>query len=241
MKLTVFNGSPRAYSSNTRAFLESFLKGYSENEGNSFDIYYLSQSDDIDLLVRQFNTAENIIFAFPLYFDSMPAIVKQFIEAINIDSDNIKNKSIGYILQSGFPEPNQFFYLEKYLSKLTIRLKCTYTGTVIRGAGEGIRINSNLKKPIHKIVHFIGRTTNLGGVGYFLNNKRSFRLFYQLGKYYGQTGTFQKTTKETLAKPKKLTTVGFYLFSLITNKLYFNVLCEKNNALHKLSDQPYRI
>ncbi len=43
MKLTVFNGSPRGKGSNTRVFLEHFLKGFMIKEGNSFELVYLNR------------------------------------------------------------------------------------------------------------------------------------------------------------------------------------------------------
>ena len=86
-----------------------------------------------------FSDAENVIIVFPLYTDSMPGIVKEFIEQIyNIETK--KTRKIGFIVQSGFPESVHSLYVEKYLEKLSKRMNLEYSGTVIRGGAEGIRI-----------------------------------------------------------------------------------------------------
>jgi multimeric flavodoxin WrbA len=80
MRLTVFNGSPRSEDSNSKTLLDHFLKGFCETMGHSYELFYLKQTDEIDNHCRKFQEAENIIIAFLLYFDSMPALVKNFIE-----------------------------------------------------------------------------------------------------------------------------------------------------------------
>ena len=236
MKLTVFNGSPRGINSNSKALIDYFIKGYTEVNDNSYDLFYLNKTDETEHYIRQFHNSDNVIFAFPLYIDSIPALLKSFIERLGPGNNN---KSVGFIVQSGFPESNQFINLVKYLKKLTARNNWFYNGTVVRGAGEGIRIGQTIKKPIHKVIHYFGRKTNIGGVGYFLNNKRTFRLLYHLGQYYGRTGEFNEGILKKLAKPHKLSKVGFLLYSLIGENLYFNIMLRKSNAFSNRFDKPY--
>lgn len=238
MRLTVINGSPRGINSNSKTLLDVFLKGFSKVEGNTYELVYLKKISDFDQLSKHLQDAENVIIAFPLYFDSMPAMVKEFFESLGKNNKQPNNKRIGFIVQSGFPEPNHFKCLERYLNKYTSSMRSSYIGTVIRGSGEGIRIMHTIEKPVHKIIHFIGRNTNLGGVGYFLNNKRTLNQFYQLGLYFGQTGEFNKLIVEKLAKPYTLSKIGFFLFALISKNLYFNVLLKNNNALDQSFSQP---
>jgi hypothetical protein len=240
MRLTVFNGSPRSVNSNSKVLLDSFLKGFIETVGNSYELFYLKQIDEIDYHCIKFHQADNVILVFPLYFDSMPAIVKSFIETLALFQSK-SNIPVGFIIQSGLPESSHFKYLEKYLKKMTKRMNWTYLGSVIRGAGEGIRIINEIHKPIHKIVHYIGRVSNIGGVGYFLNSKRTFKLFYKLGQYYGKSGKFDATILTKLSNPQKLSKFGFSLFKLIGEKMYFNILLKKNNVFEQRYNQPYAI
>jgi len=80
MKLFVLNGSPRGRSSNTRVILDALIEGYltaSEHEIISSD---LMLEKGMDNTVRSAAaTSDSILIAFPLYVDSMPGIVKEFL------------------------------------------------------------------------------------------------------------------------------------------------------------------
>ena len=70
----------------------------------------------------------------------MPAIVKQFIEALEPLKNRENNPPMGFIVQSGFPEALHSRYVEHYLQKLAARLNAPYLGTIVKGGGEGIRM-----------------------------------------------------------------------------------------------------
>lgn len=82
MKLAVFNGSPRGKDSNTKVLLTQFLNGFMSIDGNSYELSYLMHSKEKSQDIKYFREADHAIIAFPLYFDSMPANVKTFIEAL---------------------------------------------------------------------------------------------------------------------------------------------------------------
>ncbi len=240
MRLTIFNGSPRGINSNSKVYLDFFLKGFISTGKNSYEIFYLKKTKEIENQCMQFHKSKKVIIAFPLYFDSMPAIVKRFFETIEVNQYK-PEKQVGFLIQAGFPESNHFKYIEKYLHKMTRRINCNYQGSIIRGGGEGIRVKEIIHKPIHKIVHFIGRISNIGEVGYFLNNNRTLRLLYKLGQHYGKYEEFNTAILTRLSGPCKLTKFGFLLYKLIGEKMYFNLLLEKNNAFDKRNYQPYSI
>ena len=138
MRLTVFNGSPRGKGSNTKFLLEHFLNGFMTTDGNSYEMVYLNRLKDSDKFIKFFQEAEQVLLAFPLYTDAMPAMVKTFIESLEPLCGREGNPDIGFIVQSGFPEAIHSRYIERYLEKLAIRLGCRYIGTVIKGGVEGI-------------------------------------------------------------------------------------------------------
>lgn len=145
MKLVCFNGSPRGVHSNTRLLLDYFNRGLMNNNWKIDDLYYLNRVDEQKKRLEAVKTATHIIIAFPLYTDSMPAITKRFFEDLAIFEGQLNNVSLGFIVQSGFPEPHHSRSVEAYLKRLCERLSCYYSGTAVRGAVELLR---GLPRPI---------------------------------------------------------------------------------------------
>ena len=144
-KLTLFNGSPRGRRGNTPLMLDQFAKGFS----GPTETHHLVRMKETDQMVEAFARAECVILGFPLYTDSMPGVVKHFIEALEPLVNRKNNPPIGFLVQSGFPEALHSRYVERYLEKLAARLGSPYLGTIIKGNGEGIRMtppemNNNL-------------------------------------------------------------------------------------------------
>ena len=74
----------------------------------------------------------------PLYTDSMPALVKTYIEALARYAGRAA-PTLGFLVQSGFSEALHSRPLERYLAKLAPRLGCAYAGTIVRGGGESLQ------------------------------------------------------------------------------------------------------
>ena len=140
MKLTVINGSGRGKGSNTFILLDAFLKGFSSVEGCTHEVHTLMQKGQMETFTAAFAEAEHVLMAFPMYTDMVPGIVKAFIETLEPYCDREKNPSIGFIIHCGFPEGVQLRALEHYLNKLSRRLGCRHTGTVLKGNTEGLEI-----------------------------------------------------------------------------------------------------
>ena len=82
MKLTVFSGSPRGKGGNTEVFVRHLLQGWESIGENGHETLYLRRVKDAEQFVQAFAGAECVLFAFPLYTDAMPGIVKAFIESL---------------------------------------------------------------------------------------------------------------------------------------------------------------
>ena len=219
MQLTLFNGSPRGKGSNTKVLLEQFTRGFTEVPNNHVQVAYLNNVQKLADHVALFKQSENMIVAFPLYTDAMPGIVKHFIEALAPLCGQCENLRLGFIVQSGFPEPAHSRPVEKYLRKLTTRLGCHLTGVVIRGGAEGIRMQPPWM------------------------TKKLFRNFYELGRHYGQTAQFDETILKKLAPREKLSD-GRKLFFRLANlvgfaNFHWNMQLKKNNAFDQRFNQPY--
>ena len=134
--LVLFNGSPRGKRGNTPIFLSEIAKGF----GNPAETYDLVRLKETDHMVQAFAEAGCVILGFPLYTDSMPGIVKHFIEALEPLTQRKNNPPVGFVVQSGFPEGLHSRYVERYLQKLAARLGSPYLGTIVKGNGEGVRV-----------------------------------------------------------------------------------------------------
>lgn len=215
MRLTVFNGSPRDKGSNTRLLLDSFINGFMATEGNTHELVYLNCVKDGDKFVNSFRGAEQILLAFPLYTDAMPAMVKTFIESLEPLCGREGNPGIGFVVQGGFFESVHSRYVERYLEKLASRLGCRYMGTVIKGGCEGMGARPSWM------------------------TKKLFRSFYELGKAFGETGEFDEQIVRKLAQPVRMSKFKLLLVRIGLLNFYWNSMLKKNNAFAKRFDKPY--
>ena len=219
MKLTVFNGSPRGTGSNTTILMEKFLKGFSETDGNEYEIVYLIHTQKQDEFAEKFQKSDVVILAFPLYTDAMPGIVKTFIESLAQFKGRDNNPAIGFVTQSGFMEGVHTEALRHYLEKLTKRLNSRLVGVASRGGVEGIQI----QPPVM--------------------TRKLFTNFYDLGKAFGSTGTFDPEVLARLRSRKRLNATGRLVFRLMSvfklSDMIWNQMLKKNQTFDKRYDRPY--
>jgi NAD(P)H-dependent FMN reductase len=152
--LLLLNGSPRGTSGNTPILLARLAEGWAEasahtaspgppsteTDEESVRTLHLARPSDFEAAVGAFGEAETVILGMPLYTDAMPGRVKEFIERLEQYVDREGNPRLGFLVQSGFTESLHSRHLERYLEKLARRLGCEYAGTIVKGGGEGIRL-----------------------------------------------------------------------------------------------------
>jgi NAD(P)H-dependent FMN reductase len=220
MRLTVFNGSPRGESGNSALLMEHFLKGFQSTGGNAPEIFYLNRVKETDTHVQAFQGADHAILISPLYTDAMPGIVKHFIETLEPMCGRGDNPTLGFIIQSGFPEPAHSRYVARYMEKLTKRLGCRHSGTVIRGGVEGVRMQPPWM------------------------TKRLFKAFFNLGEEYSKTGQFDKAIIRKLAPRERLSVSRklFFRFMKLVgiSNMYWNMMLKKHNAYERRFAHPYK-
>ncbi len=225
MRLALYNGSPRGKNGNTAILLGQFTAGFLAASDNTCDLMYLARVHQHGDFAKKFFNAQAVIIAFPLYGDSMPAIVKDFIETLGttMQSDKTRKTStlpaLGFIVQSGFPEAIQSRYVERYCEKLARRLGAHYIGTVIRGGVEGIQA----RPP-------------------FLN-RRLLVAFRNLGRHFGVTKEFHPIMKRKLAGREKMSAAGRFMFRILMAtglaNIYWNMNLKKHGAYGRRFDRPY--
>ena len=136
MHALIINGSPRIKKfSNTDKILDEFTKGMCEG-GNTCDRYEISDKASWDAIRKSYDESDNILIAIPLYVESIPGLLMEFLETLTPKTGNAK---MSFILQSGFAEGVQLRCGEAYLEKLAGYLGCEYGGTLCKGGNFEIR------------------------------------------------------------------------------------------------------
>ncbi|MDD5529731.1 MAG: flavodoxin family protein [bacterium] len=103
MKITVFNGSPRAEKGNTHIMVEEFLSGAKEAGAETENIFLVKNNikhclgcyncwiqtpgeciikDDMKELLSKFIETDIVVFATPLYVDNVSGIMKNFMDRL---------------------------------------------------------------------------------------------------------------------------------------------------------------
>ncbi|MBI5954604.1 MAG: NAD(P)H-dependent oxidoreductase [Chloroflexi bacterium] len=214
-RLTLFNGSPRGRKGNTPVFLNQIAEGF----GGGSEIHHLVRVRETEQMVQAFADAECVIFGFPLYTDSMPGVVKHFIEALEPLTGRATNPPIGFVVQSGFPEGLHSRYVERYLEKLADRLHSPYLGTVVKGNGEGVRI-----MPAEA-------------------NQRLFTNLQAVGASLSKNGNFDTVVLTAISHPEQFPRILGPVFQLFVRlpiaHSYFDEMLKKNDAFEKRFARPF--
>ena len=169
-KILVLNGSPRGRNGYTFLYLNRFIKGL-QNSGASVDAIELGQKkinpctgcfhcwknssgkciqkDDVNDLYEIFKKSDLIIYAFTLYWDTVPGILKNFIErAFCLEHPymipgmnktrhprrNKKEQSFFVFSVCGFPEQTHFNPIKEYFNSVSHNAHMPFLGGIYRSA-----------------------------------------------------------------------------------------------------------
>jgi multimeric flavodoxin WrbA len=214
-RLTLFNGSPRGRKGNTPFFLREIVNGF----GGVHETHHLVRIRETEQMVQAFADAQCVIFGFPLYTDSMPGVVKHFIEALEPLTGRATNPPIGFVVQSGFPEGLHSRYVERYLEKLADRLHSPYLGTVVKGNGEGTRM-----MPAE-------------------SNRRLFANLQAVGASLAKNGNFDAAALKAISHPEQFPLVMEPILQLFLRlpiaHSYFDGMLKQNGVFEKRFARPF--
>jgi len=218
-RLTLFNGSPRGGKANTARLFEKFSAGFQAVAGHTVEVHHLNRQHDLPQFTQAFADAECVLLGFPLYTDSMPGLVKKFIETLEVYRDRAGNPPIGFLVQSGFPESTHSRHVERYLERLADRLGSLYLGTIVKGGVEGIQIMpDNMTRKLYTGLRQIGLT-------------------------FAQTGRFDPDLLRTLAKPEWYPAYLAPVFKLFIKTpmatFYWDGQLKKNGVYDQRFARPY--
>jgi len=211
--------TPRAKGSNTKKLLDEFCRGFRRADNNTFEVFYLKSEQLINKHIAAFEAADHVILAFPLYTDAMPGIVKGFIEGLQQSCRRKSNPTLGFIVQSGFPEAIHTQNVSRYLEKLSARLGCKCTGIVRRGGVEGIHYGSAKA------------------------GRKLFNTFYELGRAYSSTGRMDAVICKKLASPEVFPSWVAAILRIVRTlgllDIMWNRELKKNKAYDRRFSAPY--
>ena len=127
MHLVIISGATRPQSkSNTAKVIAAFQKGFEEN-GNTTEVWYLSDRRQWKRAANAFEQNERILIAFPLYVENIPGILLEFLSGIT--PKQAPGTKLAFLIQGGFPEASQSRCCEAFLETLPAQLGCEYAGT----------------------------------------------------------------------------------------------------------------
>lgn len=149
----MIDGSPKVSKSNSEYFL-NILSDFIESK----DIvkYKLSKKVDYEDIIREINTIDTLVFAFPLYVDSLPSHVLEFLIMLEENfKDNLKGVNVYVIANCGFYEGKQNKIALNIMKCWCKKMNIKWAQGIGIGAGEMMGGLRNV--PMGK-----GPNTNLG-------------------------------------------------------------------------------
>lgn len=220
MNLLIINCSPRVKTkSNTNIIIRAFAEGYTK-QGNTTEIYHLSELGKWDEIRDAFYRNENVLMALPLFVECIPGVMIEFLETLTpkTNTEGQPKTKLSFLLQGGFSEASQLRCGERYLELLPGFLNCEYAGTLIKG---------NMF-----ITHMLPVATA----------NKMVSPFTQMGEVLAKDGKFDKEKVDKFAAPEYYSKGFILLHTLLRplNKLFFDIFFKKNGCTGSLSAQPYK-
>lgn len=216
MHLTIINGAARTQTkSNTAKIINAFCKGFQE-EGHTVEIWYLSDRKQWDKAKNAFMQNTDIMYALPLYVESIPGIMLEFLEGFNPKVQ--PETKISFIVQGGFPEASQSRCCEKFLKTLPDKLNCQYGGTLIRGDMFGIGL--------------------LGKMG-----EKMVAPFQEVGSLFAHYGYFEEHMIVKYSSPEYLSKKQIRQsekWGKHIQKCFMNIIARRQGCMEQLDARPYR-
>lgn len=135
MRFLICNGSPRGAKGFSAKYIDALAEGFSEHPDVIIEKVLLNRVAEHREVAARLAAADCAIVVFPLYTDAMPGLTMAFFEELKPFIGSLGGLTLGFIVQSGFPEHIQSRAVENYLKRLTEILGARYAGTAVFGGG----------------------------------------------------------------------------------------------------------
>lgn len=131
-KVMIINGSPRAPKSNSKQYAQLF------SEYCRWDTEYCEVNKSNHLtLCRMIENYSDIVFVFPLYADSIPVTLLNFLKTLE-EKAPLKKPTISVVINCGFIEPYQNDIAVKMLQLFARKNGYPFGSAFKIGSGEAI-------------------------------------------------------------------------------------------------------
>ena len=216
----IINGSPRVKkNSNTNKIIQAFAEGL-EKAGITHKLYSLSNHDEWDETRKAFMTNDNIIIAVPLFVESLPSLLLEFLSTL--PTERKQPAKLSFILHGGFDEGHQLRLGENFLQSLPAQLGCTCGGVLVKGGSFLLRNreNSYIKKMTDKIL----------------------ASYTTMGQSFAQNGNFMTPEAKKFTGFEKNPKIGILLFNLIFKRIVkknFERIAQEWGCSEPLDAKPY--
>jgi len=198
-------------------------EGWQQGGGQTPEVLHLARRTGFDRAVEAFAGAGVVMLGMPLYTDAMPAIVKDYFEAlaprVEAAASGALNPPLAFLVQSGFPEALHSRPLERYLEKLARRLGSPCAGTIVRGGGEALQVMPDEA------------------------NRKLWTLLRTLGEQLARDGRFGEAELKAVAGVERFTALAAaaagLIFKLPFAQFYWNGQLKKNGAWERRFAAPY--
>ena len=216
MHLVIISGATRPQSkSNTAKVIAAFQKGFEEN-GNTTEVWYLSDRRQWKRAANAFEQNERILIAFPLYVENIPGILLEFLSGLT--PKQAPGTKLAFLIQGGFPEASQSRCCEAFLETLPAQLGCEYAGTLIKGDMFGTsRVDEKTRE-------------------------KMLAPFTQMRRTFSQTGSFEKTAVDAFAGPEYMPEKQIRMYNLVgkhISRFFMGRIAKKLGCKEKLDARPY--
>ena len=218
MHLVIISGATRPQAkSNTAKIIAAFQKGFEEN-GNTTEVWYLSDRRQWKRAANAFEQNECILIAFPLYVENIPGILLEFLSGIT--PKQASGTKLAFLIQGGFPEASQSRCCEAFLETLPAQLGCEYAGTLIKGDMFGTsRVDEKTRE-------------------------KMLAPFTQMGRTFAQIGFFEKSAVDAFAGPEYMSGKEIRMYNLLGKhifRFFTGRIAKKLGCRSKLDAKPYAL
>jgi multimeric flavodoxin WrbA len=204
--------------------LERIREGMATAGQVEWEEIFLNRTRFHDEAAERLAGANGLIFGYPLYIDTMPAVMLRFLEILYANSASvrvIRESGIRalFLIHSGFPDGVHTAHLEEIHRRLCETLGLEYAGTIRKPGSEGVR----LMPPAMQ--------------------KKLFSILRDAGEALAKRADFVPGTHDELVRHERFGIFQKALLRLgaaigVTN-MYWNKMLKQNGAWEKRFKAPY--